>query len=224
MPVKLDKRTYRSELRAATAEETRLRIITAARSVLSGGKNMPAFSLDGVARVAGVTRLTVYNQFGSKQGLLEALFDDTARLGGLFELHTVLAQADPKLALRQFVTVFCKFWDSRARMFPKFDAVAKLDDEIAASVKRRTERRRGALTALVSRLDAQAERANTDLIDILFALTSFEMFDALAVRNRSVEAIEALLQVLVADAVERGCNAASTAGDSPPRKRAKARR
>jgi len=197
------KRIYRSEIRAAAADETRTRILIAAREVLGAGKGAPVFSLDAVARQAGVTRLTVYNQFGSKRGLLEALFDELAQEGGLFELHAVFAQADVEQALRQFVSVFCRFWSRQGAVLPRFGAVARLDDEIAASLKQRTERRRRALTVLVDRLMPGASRKKSDLIDTLFALTGFEMFHALSVRQRSRDAIEAILQDLVADTVRR---------------------
>ena len=78
-------RRYRSELRDAAVDVTRTRIMQASRRLLTGGKDLPAFSLDAVAREAGVTRLTVYNQFESKRGLLEAVFDDIAERGGLFD-------------------------------------------------------------------------------------------------------------------------------------------
>src|SRR5713101_5406230 len=99
MPVKSAPRPYRSPRRAAAAE-TRARILAAARTLLGGGKDLPPFSLDGVARQAGVTRLTVYNQFESKRGLLEAVFDDMAQRGGLSELPAVFAEADANQALR----------------------------------------------------------------------------------------------------------------------------
>jgi len=38
-----------------------------------------------------VTRLTVYNQFGSRRGLLEAVFDNIARQGGLHEIADAMA-------------------------------------------------------------------------------------------------------------------------------------
>jgi hypothetical protein len=78
--------------------------------------------------------------------------------------------------------------------------VAKLDDDIAQSLKQRSERRRQLLTALIGRIAAEDQ---TDLVDVLFALTSFEMFDALSVRRRSDTAIEALIQELVADSLKR---------------------
>ena len=192
---KSKRKPYRSELRDAAADVTRTRIMQAARRLLTGGKDLPAFSLDAVARETGVTRLTVYNQFESKRGLLEAVFDDIAERGGLFELRSVLADADAMSSLRRVVAVFCRFWASHDRALAKLAGMTKLDRDIAASLKQRTERRRGVLTALVKRLSPVREPA--DLVDILFALTSFETFDALCVRQRSAAAVEALIWQLV---------------------------
>jgi AcrR family transcriptional regulator len=44
---------------------------------------LSAFALESVAKAAGVTRLTVYNQFGSRRGPLEAVFDHFAERGRL---------------------------------------------------------------------------------------------------------------------------------------------
>jgi AcrR family transcriptional regulator len=202
MPVKSSPRPYCSPRRTAASDETRARIVAAAR-ILLGDKNQSPFSLDAVAREAGVTRLTVYNQFESKQGLLEAVFDDIAKRGGLLELPAVFAEADADDALRRFVSVFCCFWATHRAVMPRFQALIKLDDEIATSLKQRTERRRQALTVLVKRLIPDVEKVNIDLVDILFALTGFEMFEALAVRNRSAKSVEVLIQALVQEAVGR---------------------
>jgi AcrR family transcriptional regulator len=201
MTVKTKRKAYRSEVREAAAVETRARIVDAARTLLGGGKGVPAFSLEAVAREAGVTRLTVYNAIESKRGLLEAVFDDMARQGGLFELPSLFAEPDTDKALTRLVSVFCRFWASHRKVLPKFSAVAKLDDEIAQSLRQRSERRRQLLTVLTGRIAPDQDQ--TDLVDLLFALTSFEMFDALSVRRRSDSAIEALIQELVDDALKR---------------------
>ena len=193
------RKPYRSELRDAAADVTRTRIMNASRRLLTGGKDVPSFSLDAVAREAGVTRLTVYNQFESKRGLVEAVFDDIARRGGLFELRSVMADADVMSSLRRVVAVFCRFWASHDRALAKLAGMTKLDRDIAASLKQRTERRRRVLTALVERLPRV--RAPADLVDVLFALTSFETFEALSVRQRSDAAVEALIWRLVEDSV-----------------------
>jgi len=189
-------RRYRSELRDAAVDVTRTRIMQASRRLLTGGKDLPAFSLDAVAREAGVTRLTVYNQFESKRGLLEAVFDDIAERGGLFELRSVLADPDAMSCLRRVVAVFCRFWASHDRALAKLAGMTKLDRDIAASLKQRTERRRGVLTVLVKRLLPHVHEP-ADLVDILFTLTSFETFEALSVRQRSAAAVEALIWQLV---------------------------
>jgi AcrR family transcriptional regulator len=200
------RRPYRSTRRAEAVDATRVRIIEAARTLLIGGTELPSFSVDGIARQAGVTRLTVYNQFESKLGLLEAVFDDIAERGGLFtDLPPVFAEPDPHTALRRFVAVFCRFWTKHKSMMPTFHAVIKIDEDIAASLQRRSERRRHGLSVIIKRIAPNGSKANADLVDVLFALTSFETFAALSIRHRSAKAIEALIQMLVEQTVRALC-------------------
>jgi AcrR family transcriptional regulator len=200
MPVKRKRRSYRSDVRAAAVDETRARIVAASHRLLRGGKDLPAFSIDAVARAAGVTRLTVYNQFESRRGLLEAVFDDMALRGGLFELPSVMAEADPLRALRRVVAVFCHFWAAHGSAYLTFSALTKLDEEIGAALKQRTERRRRVLTALVSRLSAVEDPDS--LVDVLFVLTSFETFNALCIRKRSHAEVETLIWRLIETIVQ----------------------
>ena len=74
-------RPYNLGQRQASAEETRRRIVAAARDLLADESGPPGFTVDTVARRAGVARMTVYHQFRSKRGVLEALFDDLANRG-----------------------------------------------------------------------------------------------------------------------------------------------
>src|SRR5712675_2383224 len=106
----MPRRAYVSSVRTAAAAETRDRVIDAAAKVLRDDTSVSSFSLDGVAKAAGVTRLTVYNQFGSRRGLLEAVFDDIARQGGLHRLGDAMAMPDPCAALDRVVEIFCAFW------------------------------------------------------------------------------------------------------------------
>src|SRR5713226_4068485 len=71
-------RPYGLGQRQATTEQTRARIINAARELLAESSGFSGFSIDAVARQADVARMTVYHQFGSKIGLLEALCDSLA--------------------------------------------------------------------------------------------------------------------------------------------------
>ena len=60
--------------RQAVAEKTRDRILAAARKLLLA-KDFSEFTMEAVGRAADVSRLTVYYQFNSKAGLLEALYN-----------------------------------------------------------------------------------------------------------------------------------------------------
>src|SRR2546422_8101779 len=68
-------RPYRLGRRQPAAQRTRARVLRAARELLTARAGAEPFSVDAVARRAGVARMTVYHRFGSRRGLLEALFD-----------------------------------------------------------------------------------------------------------------------------------------------------
>ena len=168
---------------------------------MAAGGERP-FSLDGVAREAGVTRLTVYNQFESKQGLLEAVFDDMARASRLMdEVSAVFTLADPREALTRFVSIMCRFWASHREAMPRFDALIRLDEDVAATLQARRERRRTVFNTLVTRL--KGGQTDAELVDLLYALTGFEMFESLSAHDRPPETVEAMMQAMVAAALDR---------------------
>src|SRR3982074_3235752 len=108
---KMPTRRYVSSVRTAAAAEKRARVLDAAARSLREDASISSVSLDAVAKAAGVTRLTVYHQFGSRRGLLEAVFDDIARQGGLTEIADAMAMSDPHAALDRLVEIFCAFWN-----------------------------------------------------------------------------------------------------------------
>jgi len=194
MPVKR-KRSYDNQRRTAAADETRARILAAARAVIAGEGRRP-FSLDSVAREAGVTRVTVYNQFESKRGLLEAVFDDMAGESRLMqEIPAALALPDPRQALLRYVSIMCRFWGRHRQVMPRFEALMRLDDEVAAGLRARRERRRVVFDTLVKRM--QGGRADAELVDLLYGLTGPEMFESLSVNGRGPQAVETLMRAAV---------------------------
>jgi AcrR family transcriptional regulator len=177
----MPRRAYVSSVRTAAAAEKRDRVIDAAAKVLRDDTSISSFSLDGVARAAGVTRLTVYNQFGSRRGLLEAVFDEIARQGGLEAIATAMAMADPHAALDRMVEIFCGFWQHDPAIGRLHEAMA-IDPEFASALIERNERRRKGLTVLVERIAGKAASrpARQDAVDTIFALTSYAMFAMLS--------------------------------------------
>src|SRR5207245_1460576 len=84
-------RPYRLGRRQPAAQRTRARVLRAARELLTARAGAEPFSVDAVARRAGVARMTVYHQFGSRRGSLAAAVRAArarrARAGGGTPLH-----------------------------------------------------------------------------------------------------------------------------------------
>jgi AcrR family transcriptional regulator len=193
-------RPYRLGKRQAAADETRSRILAAARELLAAAGGIDGFTIDAVARHAGVARMTVYYQFGSKPGLLEALFDDVAARGGLERLEAAFGQPDPRATLAGFIAAFAHFWGSDRRLHRRIHGLAALDAEVEQSLRAREEWRREGLRKIVGRLLGQQARSPSarreEVVDLLFMLTSFETFDNLAAAARTPDEVASLVQRL----------------------------
>lgn len=195
-------RPYRSSRRRVTAERTRARLLKAASTMLGGRDSV---SLEAVAKKAGVTRLTVYNQFGSRRALLEAVFDDMAERGGLHHIRETMTNPDPHAALRQIVSIFCRFWSNQRSAAWRLHAAAATDPEFEESLHARNERRRHLLSVIVGRMNQIASRpieAITEIVDVLFAVTSMAFFWELTSGGRSAESACRLIQALANDVVQ----------------------
>ena len=193
-------RTYRLGRRADAAERTRARILNAAGQLLAPRAKAREFSLDAVARRAGVARMTVYYQFGSKGGLLEALFDSFAAGGKIGKLiGAAFQRADPLDALDQLVAAFGAFFQQSRAPIRRVRAMAVLDLELERAVAGRDARRREAMRVMVGRLQAAGRlpgETSDEVIDALQALTSFEVFDALAGKRKTLQDVVPLVQRL----------------------------
>ena len=199
-------RAYKSPRRDAAASATRERIVAAAAAILGAADGTRKFSLDAVAKKAGVTRLTVYNQFGSRRALMEAVFDERAERGGLFRIVEAMQDPDPQAALRRIIGVFCDFWSSDPGTMRLLHAAGASDAEFAESVHERNERRRSVLSDIVRRLAggrAPSPKALGNVVDVLFALTSFAFFWQLTERKRTAEAARRIIEEMAMDAVNR---------------------
>lgn len=217
----MNPRPYRSPNRDAAASRTRDRIVAAAAAVLGTAKGIEDFSLQAVAKKAGVTRLTVYNQFGSRRALLEAVFDERAVRGGLHRLGDAMATSDPHAALLQVIAIFCEFWTFDPGALGLLHAAGASDPDLAPSVAERSERRRRLFAALVRRMTDNGPhslgrlrpKAACDLVDTLFALTSFWFFSQLATAGRTATATCRIIQELATDAVRRAEAASQSTRD-----------
>jgi len=200
-------RAYNLGQRQLARDETRSRIVSAARDLLADESGPADFTVDAVARLAGVARMTVYYQFQSKRGLLEALFDDLANRGLMPHLQPVFHEPAPARALDGLIHAFAAFWNSDRIVLRRARALAALDADVAGSVRVRDELRRGHLSRILGRWyeekGSPPPKARPSAVDILHMLTSFETFDALLRGKRSVEDATRIICELAAATLDR---------------------
>lgn len=193
-------RPYKLGRRQLQADRTRTRLVTSARRLLMSKRGLDDFSVDAVARYAGVTRLTIYHQFGSKVDLLEALYDDIARRGKIGpRLAAAFQRTDPVACLDGVADAFVQFWHSQRLLLRRLRSMAVLDPSFKRGRERDQWRRKAVQTA-VSRLPAatmSAPPGSEELVNVISMITSFETYDALAGANPDLEKIKKLVRALV---------------------------
>lgn len=174
-------RPYQLGKRQETSDETRDKVLAAARALLMAPGGYGRFTIDAVAKEAGVARMTVYYRFQSKAGLLEALCDTLAMQGGITRIAEAYRLPDAEQGLARFLEVMGQFYGSDRQLIRRLDGVAALDPEFAPVLAERNERRRAGLRGLVKRLRPRRSAAWVEArVDQLHALTRFGVYDSLA--------------------------------------------
>lgn len=158
----MGQRTYHLGKRQALVDLTSDSILRAATEEVAAGKTL---SVGRVARKAGVSRITVYNRFGSRSGLLQALSSQIPAPPD--ELPAAAAARD---LLERHISAACSAWAAHAslvRHLPQF----------------RREENTGLNRQLAERLATSDELrpgcSIKEAEDVIAALTSFETFDRL---------------------------------------------
>lgn len=186
-------------------EETRERILEAARRLVVAPGGFAQFTMEAVAREAGVSRMTVYNQFTSRTRLLEATFERIRTLRQHDDLARAWEHEDPIDRLTDFIARVGRVWGHDRVMFQRLYALAALDPDFATVLHPRMERRRVALAqvvvALHERYGTPAEDEVAALGDVLYAIVSFNTFEALAHDGRSFDDVVPTVTRLAREAV-----------------------
>ena len=191
-------RPYSSHERQRTVDAGRERILAAALELLQQG-NLAAVSLDDVAQRAGITRMTVYNQFGSKAGLLEELFDRLVTRGAFNGLTAIFMEKDVGAAFDALVAVFGRFYTENRPVMVRMRAAAGSDPDLDTAMRKRNYRRRRAVETLVQRLGKQDRPSVPDeeLVTTLDVLLSFNTFDMMAGASRTPEDVVPVMRRLI---------------------------
>jgi AcrR family transcriptional regulator len=162
--------------RAAATEATRRAIVEAARDLLAG-QRWPDFTVDAVAKRAGVTRVTVYNQVKSKAGLLEAVLTDLTRQARMDQLLTDTESVTPAEACAAVALRTCRFWHAQRAVLRPLHSLAAVDEVVGAELAQREEWRREQLRHLLQR--AGEREPGDDPLAVAVAVTSFPAYDQL---------------------------------------------
>ena len=175
----MESRPYKLGKRRASVERHRATILAAARDRLASGAG--DLSVGAIAVAAGVSRLTIYNQFGSKAGLIAALSAKARDTSPAPQL-----QGDARGALEAVLTNSCRLWMSDPALFrrlPQPDSGRTGNRELAAFLSTSDALRPGC-----------SIKEGEDVIGVL---TSFDTFDRLHLDGRRplAQVVQILMRV-----------------------------
>jgi AcrR family transcriptional regulator len=140
-------------------------------------------SVEEIARTAGVGRATLYQHFGSRLGLVEAICDTLSDNPLMVAIQASPEIADPREALTQMIRQGIRFWDSEESLHRHLYGLAEIDESAADFVQRQTTDRRSVVDRIVQRLIAakvlgdEVTRAHARAT--LLVLTSFHTYQEL---------------------------------------------
>jgi len=182
----MSSRAYRSRSRPEVSGRSRARIVGAVRDLLEAGAFHES-TVEEVAAKAGVSRATLYQHFGSRLGLVDAICETFDVNPALVALRKAVEDEDVDQALDRTLAYAVGFWATEEAILRPLYGAAAVDPSAAALVERQTADRRSELVRLLKRL-REYDRLAPGLTDrralaLLLVLTSFETFEELRRRG-----------------------------------------
>jgi len=153
--------------RPRKSQQTRDRIIAAVHDLLEEG-SFHESTVEEVASRAGVSRATLYQHFGTRLGLVDAMceaFDENPALIAVRETDDI----------DDFIAKVVDFWASEEKVLVQLYGAAALDPAASDLVARQRRDRQGELRRLLRGLEIDNRRT----FAALSVLTSFETFQEL---------------------------------------------
>jgi AcrR family transcriptional regulator len=194
-------REYRSERRDAASRATRQRIVEAALAVVTAEGGVPEFTMEAVARRAGISRMTLYYQFGSRSDLINAMADELAERSHIVKyMGVAFRRRDALATLDGVVDAFMRLWAVSPVAMRRLRSLAVVDPALERDIDARDDRRRNAVNAVVDRLIAAGTLDSDDrseAIETLCALLSFEVWDQLGGRAGRAASVAPLVKRLI---------------------------
>jgi AcrR family transcriptional regulator len=137
-------------------------------------------TMEELAASAGVSRATVFNRFGSKLGVLQALFARGMEGPEMRAIQEALEIEDPVAALETLIGAACEIWEAQGFIHEHLQAIVVLEPDAGALVERQREEQRADLRDLTRRLARagllRPGLGETRAVATLHMLTSLETF------------------------------------------------
>lgn len=184
--------------RSAQPTAAHERILTTVEALLEQGEFHQA-TVEEIAKQAGVAKATIYQRFGSKLGLIEALgsrLEQDAQLGKVFR---ALALPDAREALLTTVAEGVRFWCAHEALFRQLIGLAAVDPHAFAFVAHEDRQQEEHLRGLVGRLREQGhlrdDVSDEDAFAAVLMANSFQSVSTLRARaGLEPEQVVAVLQ------------------------------
>lgn len=184
----ITRRRYHSPARQRQAEQTKARILGAARDLFRTA-GYASTTVDAIASAAQVSAKTVEAAFGSKRGVLAALVDPLASTGPPRDLvDQIRAAADPVRRLELVAELSLRAYEGSVPEFELMRGAAAVAPEIAAAAGQVEARRRDHQARLIGYLRQQRPLrdglTDDEATDIVWALTSYDTYRSLVLQRR----------------------------------------
>jgi AcrR family transcriptional regulator len=144
------------------APQTRERIMTAVRSLLEEGRFHES-TVEEVAAIAGVSRATLYQHFGSRVGLVDAMCD-------VFDANPALVAIRETSEVGDFIVLVTDFWEAEEKVLTELYGVAAVDPAAHDLVERQRRDRHRELRRVLG------PGRDRHTFAVLSLLTSFETY------------------------------------------------
>jgi AcrR family transcriptional regulator len=179
----------------ARSGATRRRINDAVRDLLAEG-SFHTSTMEQVAERAAVSRATLYQHFGSRLDLVDAVCESFAENPALLRLRETVDLPDARAALDETIANTVAFWSSEHAVLGSLYDVAAVDPAARHLVQRQRADRRGEYERLVrtlSRAGMLGVTRRRALLQLL-VLSSYDAYRELREEGLSDRQATALLQ------------------------------
>lgn len=189
-----------SPTRRELVRATRARILDAAARLLRDrGPN--GFSMDVLAREAGVARATVYEHFRSKRAVLDELASSTVRAITLEPKPN--GDGDALRALRDLLSEVCRHWAAHEDTMRELRTLHAITGSSAAPTAVASETLHSLATDLAAASQLRTHWSIDEAADALGVLTSYATYEQLR-RAREREQVEGVLAKLAVAIIAPG--------------------